>query len=213
MAFEDVKDSAKESLKSAWGRIRETDAFLQINERYQSLSPNGQKGALAGAVLVGFLLIMAIPWSFYSASKLSVAEYEEKRDLVRDLFKTNREASALPPAPAPVSVSELQNIARQNLTTARLSAEQIVTVSESPANVAGIAKTIDQTGIAVSLTKLNLKQVIDIGNDLQNMQTTARMMGLEIKATAADPHYYDVIYKIVAFAAKPEAAPKKGSKK
>ena len=213
MAFNDAKDSLKESLKSAWGRIRETDSYLQLSERYQSLSPTGQKGALAGAVLLGFLLIMAVPWTFYSASKTSVAEYEDKRDLIRDLFKTNREASGLPPAPAPVSAGDLANTARQSLATAHLAPEQIVSVGESPANVTGIAKTIDQTGIAVSLSKLNLKQVIDIGSDLQNMQTTARMMGLEIKATAADPRYYDVIYKIVAFAAKPDVAPKKGAKK
>ena len=213
MAFEDVKDSAKEQIKAVWGRVRETDAFLQINERYQSLSPSGQKAALAGAVLVGFLIVMAIPWTFYSSSQTSVTEYEEKRDLIRDLFKTNREAAGLPPAPMMVTAGELETKARQSLTGARLAPEQIVSVTESPANVAGIAKTIDQTGIAVSLTKLNLKQVLDIGNDLQNMQNTARMMGLEIKATAADVRYYDVVYKIVAFAAKPEVAPKKGTKK
>ncbi len=212
MAFEDVKDNVKEQVKAIWARVRESDAYLQLNERYQSLSPNGQKAALAGGVAVAFLIVMAIPWTFYSGSKTSIEEYEAKRDVVRELFKVNREASGLPPAPPPIAASELESMARQTLTTARLVPEQIVSVTESPANVSGIAKTIDQTGIAVSLAKLNLKQIVEIGSELQGMQSTARMMGLEVKANAADSRYYDVVYKIVAFAAKPEVAPKKGKK-
>jgi hypothetical protein len=213
MALDDVKDNLKEQAKAIWSRVRESDAYLQLSEKYQSLSPDGQKAALALSLVVGFLIVMAVPWSFYSSSQTSVEDYEVKRDLVRELFKVNRETAGLPPAPAPIGASELEGLARQNLSNARLVPEQIVGVTETPANVAGIAKTIEQTGIAVSLSKVNLKQIVDIGNDLQNMQSTARMMGLEIKASAADSRYYDVVYKIVAFAAKPDVAPKKGPKK
>jgi hypothetical protein len=215
MALEDVKDNVRDQIKAIWGRIRETDAYLQLSEKYQSLSPTGQKLSMAGVIFVGFLLVMAVPYSFYSGSQSSIEEYEGKRDTVRQLFKVNREAAGLPPAPPPVTSNDLQTMARQQLTNARLAPDQIVGVNESPANVPGIAKTIDQAGVQVSLAKVNLKQIVDIGSDLQNMQNTARMMGLEIKASAADPHYYDVIYKIVAFSAKPEALPagKKGKKK
>lgn len=214
MALEDIRDGLRDKLKSVWGRVRESDAYLQLNERYQSLSPTGQKLSIAGVSLLAFLLIMAVPWSFYSGSQTSVEDFENKRNVIRELFRVNREAASLAPAPPPVSASELQTVARNSLTAARLQTDQIVTVTESTSNIASIPKTIDQTGVQVSLAKLNLKQIVDIGHSLQNMQGTARMTGLEIKANVADARYYDVIYRIVAFAAKPEPlANSKGRKK
>lgn len=214
MALEDIRDGLRDRLKSVWGRVRESDAYLQLNEKYEGLSPTGQKLSVAGATLLAILLVMAVPWSFYSSSRASVEDFESKRNVIRELFRVNREAASLAPAPSPVSASELQTVARSTLTAARLQPDQIVTVTESTSNIASVPKTIDQTGVQVSLAKLNLKQIVDIGHSLQNMQGTARMTGLEIKANVADARYYDVIYRIVAFAAKAEPiANTKGRKK
>lgn len=217
MALQDVKDNLGEQVKAISSRVRETDGYLKINEKYLSLSPVGQKLSLIGAGLLGFLLVMAIPWAFYSGSQTSIEEFESKRNVIRELFKVNREAAALPLASPPVTASELSNMARKTLTSARLVPEQIVGVTESTANVAGISKSIDQAGIQVSVAKLNLKQIVDVGSELQNLQGptgTARMMGLEVKANLSDSRYYDAIYKIVAFSAKPEIVPAgKGKKK
>lgn len=214
-ALDDLRDNLRDQAKAIASRIRETDAWLQLTERYQSLSPNGQRASIAGAAFVGFLIVMAVPWSFYSGSQTSIADFENKRNTVRELFRVNREASSLPPAPPLVASAELQNIARNSLTAARLQADQIKSVTESDAKVAAVPATIEQSGIQVSLSKLNLKQIVDIGHELQNLQATARMTGLEIRASAADPKYYDVVYRVVAFA--PKAAPldakSKGRKK
>ncbi len=215
MALQDVRDNLREQLKGFASRIRETDGYLRLNEKYLSLSSNGQKLALVGSSVLGFLILMAVPWTFYEGSQSSIDDFESKRNIIRELFKVNREAAAIPLAPPPVTASELASTARQTLTSARLSPEQIIGVNESSANVAGISKSIDQAGIQVSLSKLNLKQIVDIGNDLQNLQGpngTARMMGLEVKANLSDSRYYDAIYKVVAFSAKPEALPASKSK-
>lgn len=218
MALEDVKENLSEQFKQIWGRVRESDAYLQASEKYQSLSPAGQTGVLIGAVLVGFLIVMAVPASFYFSSSSEIGDYESKRDTIRELFKVSREAAAIPRPPPPVTASDLTNMARTVASTARLQPEQITSVNETPANVAGISKAIDQAGIQVALAKVNLKQIVDIGAQLQNMQGTARMMGLEVKANLQDPKYYDVVYKIVAFSAKPApvagaGGSKKGKKK
>jgi hypothetical protein len=219
MALQDVKDSLNEQIKALVSRARETDSYLRLNEKYLSLSPIAQKLSLIGAAIVCFLIVMAVPWTFYASSQSSIDDFESKRNVIRELFKVNREAAAIPLAPPPVTSAELSNMARQSLTTSRLLPEQIIGVTESSANVAGISKSIDQSGIQVSLSKLNLKQIVDIGNELQNLQGpngTARMMGLEVKANLSDSHYYDAIYKIVAFSAKPDVpAPgkSKGKKK
>lgn len=215
MAFEDLRDNLREQARAIASRVQETSTWISLNEKYQGLSPVGQKASLVGGIFLAFLIVMAVPWMFYSDSQASMEEFESKRTVVRDLFRVTREAASIPPPPPAVTSGVLQNSAREALTAARLQPEQITVVTESPITVAGVPKTVDQAGILVSLSKLNLKQVIDVGNELQNLHQMARMSGLEVKANTADPKYYDVIYKIVAFSAKPEATPKsnRGSRK
>ncbi len=219
MALADIRDNLRDQMRAVAARVRETDVWLQMNEKYQSLSPAGQKASIAGVSLLFLLLVMAVPWSFYSSSRTSVEDFDSKRSTVRELFRVNREAASLPPSPPPVTGTELQNNARGALTAARLQPEQISAVTETASALATIPKSIDQSGIQVSLSKLNLRQIVDIGHDLQNLQGatgTSRMTGLEIRANVADPKYYDAIYRIVAFSAKPEPtadAKSKGRKK
>lgn len=208
MAFEDLRDNVRDQLRTLSANIQESSAFINLKEKYQSLSPNGQKLSLIGAGLASFLIVMAVPYMFYSGSQTAMEEFEEKRTVVRDLFRVTREASSIPAPPPPVTAMDLQNNARNLLNGARLQQEQIVGVNEASINVTGIPKTIEQAGILISLAKLNLKQIVEIGHELQNLHQMARMAGLEVKANVSDPAYYDVVYKVVAFSAKPEAAAK-----
>ena len=208
MAFEDVRDNLKEQLRQISSNVQESSAYINLKEKYQGYSPTAQKGILAGVVALSFLLIMAVPYMFYSGSQTSMEDFESRRTLVRDLFRATREAGSLPPPPPPISSSDLQNNARNLLNGARLQAEQITGVAETPVTVTGIPKTVEQAGILVSLSKLNLRQIVQIGHELQNIHPMARMNGLEIKANVTDPKYYDAAFKIVAFSAKPEATPK-----
>lgn len=208
MALEDIRDNLKDQLRQISGNIQESSTFISLKEKYQGYSSTGQKGILAGAIVLSLLLLLSVPYMFYAGSQTSMEDFEGKRTLVRDLFRATREAGSLPPPPPPISSSELQNNARNLLNGARLQAEQIVGVAETPMTVTGIPKTVEQAGILVSLAKLNLRQVVQIGHELQNIHPMARMNGLEVKANIADPKYYDAAYKIVAFSAKPEATPK-----
>lgn len=211
MAFEDLRDNVRDQLRQISANIQESSAFINLKEKYQGLSPNGQKLSLIGAGFVAFMVIMAVPYMFYSSSQTAMGEFEEKRTVVRDLFRVTREASSLPAAPPPITSMDLQNSARNLLNGARLQPEQIAGVNETTINVTGMPKTIDQAGISVSLAKLNLRQIVEVGHELQNVHQMARMAGLEVKANIADPAYYDVVYKIVAFSAKPEQTGKNGS--
>lgn len=208
MAFEDLRDNVREQVRQISGTLQESSVFINLKEKYQGLTPTGQKLSLIGAGVASFLIVMAVPYMFYSGSQTAMEEFEEKRTVVRDLFRVTREASSIPAPPPPIAAMDLQNSARNTLNGARLQAEQIVSVNEATITIPGIPKTIDQAGILVSLAKLNLKQVVEVGHELQNIHQMARMAGLEVKANVADPAYYDVVYKIVAFSAKPEAAAK-----
>ncbi|MES2965598.1 MAG: hypothetical protein V4760_17080 [Bdellovibrionota bacterium] len=206
MALEDIRDSVKEQFSAVFARVRESSAFIELSEKYQSLSPTAQKGALAGGGLLAFLILMLVPWMYFSSSSDQLTQYEDKRSLVQTVYQVSREASSVGLRnSAPIAASDFQSKAQGIVTESALQPEQMQYVSPIPAaTVPGIAKSIDQAGVEVSLKKLNLSQVIDIGYKLQSMDSRGRLLGLDIKASTTDRHYYDVIYRVIGFGPKPD---------
>ncbi len=216
MNFDDIKDRLREAFQTLSGRVRESTAWNQLMEKYADLPPQGQKAALAGTGVIFALFMLMIPSCVFLSSMTNITDFEDKKQLMRDLYRTHREASALPPPPLSMSGSELQNRVQSVLSGAGLQPEQLGGVQEfdnKPKSSGWIPKSLDQAGVAVTVRKLNLEQIVDIGQRLQRMQATAKMTGLEVRAQSEDPHYFDVVYKIVAFNLPPEPAPKGGAKK
>lgn len=215
MALEDIRDSLREQLGGIWARVRESSAFIELSEKYQALSPVAQKFVLAGAGFFGFLVLMALPWTYFSSSSDQITQYEDKRSLVQNVYHVSREASSVGARTvAPVNASDFQARAQGIVNEAALQAEQLQYVSPIPkGNVSGIPASIEQQGVEVSLKKLNLTQVIDIGYKLQAMDPRGRLMGIDIRANASDRHYFDVIYRVIGFGPKPESAPAGGARK
>jgi hypothetical protein len=213
--FEDIKDKFREAFQSIAGKIKESPAWHQLMEKYADLPPQGQKIALAGAGFGFTLMMLLVPSCVLMTSSTNLQEFEDKKQLMRDLFRTHRTVSALPPAPIGLSIGELQNRASSELSMAGLQPDQLGGVMEFDNKAVAstwIPKSLEQKGVNVTVRKLNLQQVVDIGTRLQRIQSTAKMTGMEIRAQAADPHYFDVVYKIVAFNLPPEPAPKGGKK-
>ena len=208
MAMEDVRDSLKENLKVVLGRVQESSAWIQLSEKFYGLSPIAQKGVVAGASLLGLVLLLLIPGIYFSSASSTIGDFESKRQLIRELYQVSHQAAAINGVSSTISAADLQSRAQNVISQATLQPEQILAVTAIPdVDVPGIAKSLERAGVNVMLSKLNLTQVIDIGYKLQTLNSNARMVGLDIKASASDHHYFDVTYKVVAFSPKPEALP------
>lgn len=211
MNFEDIKERIKELFQSITGRIAESSAWQQLSEKYADLPPQGQKAALSGAAFIGALLLISVPYLFYASSASQLDDFEGKKTMMREFFRINREANSLPPPPVAISANDLRNRIQNEITLAQLQPEQNggITDFDNKAKASSwIPKTLQQSGVAVTLKKLNLQQIVDIGQKLQNIQPTAKMIGLEVHAQREDPHYFDVTYKLVAFSLPPEPGSK-----
>lgn len=209
MAFEEARDRLKEQLQAIGLRIQESTAYQQLMERFQDLNPNAQKIVLAAGGFVGALLLFLLPWTFFSSSQTSVADFESKKQLIRDLFRTSHHVSTLPPVPPTISSSELRNQVQAILSSERPTVlpDQIVDISDfdnKSAKSPSLPASLQQSGVAVKLSRLNLDQVAKIGAKLQEIRPTAKMVGVRVQSTVADPHYFDVTFKLVAFSLPPE---------
>jgi hypothetical protein len=219
MNLDDIKDQLKERIHAVMARAQESSAWMQAQERFDSLSANAQKAIIAGAAVLAAFAILAFPWMYYSASKEAVAEFQEKKQLIRELFRVSRASAMLQNAPPSISSMDLESKARAQLGLAQLPSEQIRSIVEydnAPKSGALIPKNVVQKGIQVVLTKLNLRQLVDIGHQMQTLHPSTRMVSMEVTANRDDTHYFDVIYRIVSFSipmeAQPVEAPGKGVK-
>ncbi len=204
MAFEDLKDQLRDQLTSLKVKIQESSAWNELMDRYLDLNPPVQKAVLALTGGIFALVLFSIPYYFFSSSQESVAYFEEKKQMMRDLYRLSRRVNALPPAPAPMSADELRSAVQGILNSERpsLLSEQIVSITEfdnTRAQGATLPRSLEQKGVAVNLSRLNVDQIARIGGRLQGIRPTIKMTGLKIEASAQDPHYFDVTYKLVAF--------------
>lgn len=204
--LDELKDQLKTSFQTTWERIQESEAYNQLNDKYQNLSPSGQKVAQVVTALVIAGIVFYSPISQLQISSELLGQFEEKRTLIRDLFKTYRESSAnLQMAPAPQS-GELISTIQGSLQGSKLIPEQIVSVTPTQAEGRLIPANLQQEVVEVKLAKLNLRQVVDIGTQLANISQAVKVKDMFMQANAEMAGYFDVVYKLYALKV-PEALP------
>ena len=200
MNFEDIKDQLIERFQDLWLKIQESDLYIMARDRFESLPQNYQTAIKAFAGLLVAYFIYSIPASYMSASTELEESFAENRELTRELIRAGRlSRSIVVPPPAP-GTSELQNQVQGVLTRQRVLKKQNPRVSEA-SNVASTSmapKKIDQVGATAKAQKLNLQQVVYVGEDLNNL-TGVKLINLAIQADKEDHHYFNVDYSVAAF--------------
>lgn len=196
--LDEIADQLKTSAQQTWERIQESEAYNQLNDKYQSLSPSGQKVAQVVTALLVAGIVFYSPISQLQVSSELLAQFEEKRTLIRDLFKTYRESSgALQMTPAP-QAGELISTIQSSLQGSKLIPEQIVSVNTSEAEGRLIPTSLQQAVVEVKLAKLNLRQIVDIGAQLANISQAVKVKDMLMQANADMAGYFDVTYKLYA---------------
>ncbi len=202
MAFENLKDELKENAIELWGRIQESPAYNNVRERYENLSPNAQRGLLAAIVVLAVAGLIMFPYSYFSSSSDNTDQYIANRNLIRELLRANRLAGESLNMPRTVDAGDLKSQVSEMLAAYPLLPEQNggttdIDLSDLGPGVA--AGKLQVTGVGVKLKKLNLKQIVEIGTDLQSKNPNVKLVGLEMTASTPDPHYFDVLYKLAVY--------------
>ncbi len=200
MNFDDIKDNLKSQLGQTWSRFEDSSAYNQLRDRFENLTPTNQKLVLVGAGALTALLIFSIPFSYYSTSSEYVTTYEDKRGLIRELLKVTRESNEVPDLPTAPKADMLKNAIEGQLNMAKLLPEQMKGIEVMAAETGLIPKGLLESGLRVSLAKLNLRQIIDIGYNIQAISSSVKMNALNITANPEDPRYFDVEMRLVSLA-------------
>lgn len=193
-------DTLKEQFKALGNnigqRIQDSPAYAQAADRYENMSPPAQKTLIVFAVFAVLFVLLFIPLSHISESQTTLLLFEEKRNLIRELFKTSRESTVTHSVAVPPTYEGLKSSIESILTQAELLPEQNIGVIEGPVEGRLIPASLVSHVLQIKLVKLNLKQIVDIGSSLVGLSSSVKMKDLLISANRQDTRYYDVTYKL-----------------
>lgn len=210
MAFEDLKERLVSELKTNWENFQETSLYNSLKDRYENLTPSSQRLVLYGSIFFVLFVLLSIPYGYYSSSQMYEEEFIAKRELIRELLKTSRDSNAGLDLDDSLNIADVQSRVQANLQNAKLLSEQIQGVSIVQDNSRLIPANLTQGYIEVNLQQLNLRQIIDLGFQMQNLSKTVKLKDLILEANRKDPRYYDAKYKLAVLAVpQPEEAPEK----
>ena len=204
--FAELGEQLKSQLTQIWDKIKDTESYNQLRDKYESLTPAGQK--ISQIVFFGLLVgvLIYVPFSQVQVSSVQIEQFETQRGLIRDLFKTFRESLGHLQMATPPTGAQLVLTIQTSLQNARLLPEQIVGVTNAQAEGRLIPQSLLADVVEVRLAKLNLRQIVDIGTQLTNLSPTLKIKDLLINANPELAGYFDVNYKIYALKV-PEALP------
>jgi hypothetical protein len=204
MNLDELKERFSSEFTQVSERVQESTIYNQLRDRYENMSPAMQKMSIVGGAALVSGLILSIPYSYFSQSSTYVGEFEEKRSTIRELLKVTRESAEVPNInPAPSSDSLRANIENQ-LKNANLLPEQMRGTQAAATGSQLIPKNLTQGVMEVNLAKLNLRQVIDLGYQIQSINSSVKVTDMVMTANKEDNRYFDVVYKLVSLAV-PEA--------
>ncbi len=201
MALEDIKEKIVSQAKQIWDKIQDHPLYINMRDRFENLSPVMQKAVIAATALTLSLIILSFPYGSLVSSSDYADTFEDTRALTRELLKAARESSNIPMITPPPTTDTLQAAIQSQLQQANLLPEQIASITPFEPVSDLIPKQLLSYGLEVSLSKLNLTQVTELGYQLSIQGTdrgmTIKLTDLEIKPNGSDSKYMDVIYRLV----------------
>lgn len=209
MNLDDLKDRLASDARQTWERVQESAAYNQLRDRYENMSPGMQKLTVVAVSAAIALFILSFPYGNLTTSTEYVDEFEGKRMTIRELLKVSRESSEVPEIPAAPPISSLRSNVEAQIRSANLLPEQIKGTQELQNDSNLIPKNLTEGLLQVSLAKLNLRQILDLGHQFQSISPSVKMKDMILTANREDARYFDVVYKLVTLAvpAPPEVTP------
>ena len=198
MALEELREQFGQRLKDLGTRIQDSPSYQSLREKFDDLPSSQQKIVVTLLILVVGFFIFSYPYENWTNSKNSIAEFEERRDLIRDLLKVTKETSEMPVFPQAPELGQIKTDIEMRLQQFQLLTEQIVGVSvEMPTNSNLVPAGRQEGGIKVALKKLNLRQIVDVTSQLQSMQPTVKLKNISLDSNVQDPRYIDASLEFV----------------
>ena len=206
-------DSLKEQLKEQWqhlySQIEENSTFQTLREKYETLSPRQQKTILSSIALVVMLILFSIPLNSFFSSTETIKDFEDNKELSQKLLEIQKHKRTGATRLGQVNITGTRQRVLRMVQNFQLLPEQIGDIENADPSTPSLAKPpIKEETLAIQLLTLNLNQINTIAYRLQNLASTLKLTGLQMKESVNNPDYFDVTYTLSLYTLPASPTPK-----
>jgi hypothetical protein len=194
--LDDFKERLKADLERTSERFQNSSAYASMKDSYDNLSPTKQKLTLFGTLGIVLLILLLLPQGTYEMSTDYEKNFIEVRDNTRGFLRAFRNSGDLPDVDIPPPVESVKSQIQNQALGARLIPEQIGPVQSSIPGQGLVSSELIEGEFKVNYKKLNLKQIVDLGAQMQNISGSVKMRAVDINANPEDPRYLDVVFTV-----------------
>ncbi len=200
MDIESIKEQIIDRFFEIKGKVEDSELYIGLKDRYDNLSPNAQIGVKIAASLMTLFVLYSFPAGYLTTANEKIEMFEENRQLTRDLIRAGRIASTIQLPPMAPTIDSLTSQINSAIDNEHVLAEQKggVIAKQDVVQKSIVPKAISQTGVKAILKKLNLRQLVNLGESLEQIQGS-KLINIAVLADSSDPHYFDVDYEVAAF--------------
>ncbi|MBL7542466.1 MAG: hypothetical protein JNL11_01550 [Bdellovibrionaceae bacterium] len=199
MAFENLRENLKTQFDQLGERITNSSVYQLLNERYENLSSARQRLVKIVTSVLALSAFIYIPMGSFLTSFENETAFEKKRKFIKDIIRSEREVSALPDIPRPLPAEAIRSTIESKLKDLNFIPEQIKHVAVNYSiNSPLIPQNKIQYGIDVSVHKINVKQLTNLGSSLQLIHSSVKVKDMTITLNREDARYLNADFKLVA---------------
>lgn len=197
--FDELKDRIKDQSLNLAAQIKESSAFNSVKEKFETLPLSQQKIIIFGLTGLITLMIIMVPFGYFSSSWNNEESFTENRDQIKELLrastiKTSQSSSIGFNANA--SISRLRAKLKLDIQEDQIESVEPFTLSKNPRFV---PSQIETSAIRIVLKQLNLNQVVRLGHSIQSFSDNSQLLNMAMKADSENDHYYNVTFELVGF--------------
>ena len=196
--MENLIDQLKEKLKEVGEQIKDSGWYNELVEKYENLSPQTQKMAILGISFLGVLFILILPGGFLISSLKKGDKFSQDRLLIKELLEvgSSSQNNLLKSMTIAQVMSTARNQLAQNLAVHQIGSVGLLKLDEFAQKFK--KSNLKHEGVSVELKKINLNQVINTAHLLESISPTIKLLSVNMTADEEDPHFYNVVYKLVS---------------
>ena len=202
--FDNLKKRFLLQIELAEDRIRESDSFNLLKERFQALPQQRRRLIKRGAFGLILLAALGLPLSFLYSSSSRLKDFREKDRLSRALLKTGSPSAFSSHQKSVAEVKkQLSGFAQRHAeegggpTVKDLGAFKI-----SKDESQGVSGNVTAHQMDLSVPRLNIKQAVSLGERISRLPFL-KIRKLRLKENFSAENHYDAAFSVVFFPPAP----------
>ncbi|MDE0151195.1 MAG: hypothetical protein OXK80_01695 [Bdellovibrionales bacterium] len=196
--MESIKNLLKNIFEAVYDKIKDSAVYNTLLEKYYNLELPVQRGMKYSFTALMALLVVSLPLSILKDSLDATKEFKEKKQLIFDLIKSESNQFVV----QGLNSSDFDRKVSQITERLNLSADHKVQISSyyfSKQLLPKHLRTLSYTGKQIKISGINIEEVMDIGQLLNNIDPSVKLMHLKITEIEGQENYFSATYSILHF--------------